>query len=543
MKAFLRITLLFASLFTVAVTASMAQRVIKGTVYMDGEPAAGITVEVHRGGSMMTSFDGLYEVEADSKSKWIKFVFIDETKKLDLDENSGDKIDFAFTGKIPSGIAEEESGVVSLKSAEELIAADDKDFKEMWSLYFQFFKQDDYKSSLPYWKKIYAIYPKASLNIYIHGIKMYESFIENAKTDAEKDKYLDELMKIYDKRIKYFNQNGYLLGRKGTALLEYKLHENRSQALEGEELKAVYKKAYEWLNVAIKEQANKTEIPILILYMQTTRALFKLGEIPKETVVINYEKCNTVINSVIDENADNVENAKIAQPYIEKIFGASGAADCEALVSILTPQFQEKSEDVEFIKRLLRRLRRANCDESELVEQATQRLYELEPSAEAAFNMARRYLKKNDIEKAKGYYKQAMEQETDQDLLATYYYEYGLFIFVKENALSEARNYARKALAINSDYCEANMLIGRIYVEATRTFEGSALEKSAVFWIVVDYFEKARHGEDCSMEAAPEISKYKKYFPNKEEAFMENLKAGQTYKVGGWINENTKVRF
>ena len=119
MKAFLRITLLFASLFTVAVTASMAQRVIKGTVYMDGEPAAGITVEVHRGGSMMTSFDGLYEVEADSKSKWIKFVFIDETKKLDLDENSGDKIDFAFTGKIPSGIAEEESGVVSLKSAEE----------------------------------------------------------------------------------------------------------------------------------------------------------------------------------------------------------------------------------------------------------------------------------------------------------------------------------------------------------------------------------------------------------------------------------------
>jgi len=99
MKAIIRITLLLASVVIVTFTSTQAQRVIKGTVYKDGEPAAGINVEVHRGGSMMTSFDGKYEVEADAKSKWIKFtsIALDETKRLDLDENSPDVINFPFT--------------------------------------------------------------------------------------------------------------------------------------------------------------------------------------------------------------------------------------------------------------------------------------------------------------------------------------------------------------------------------------------------------------------------------------------------------------
>ena len=228
---------------------------------------------------------------------------------------------------------------------------------------------------------------------------------------------------------------------------------------------------------------------------------------------------------------------------IEDIFGKSGAADCEALVNIFTPQFAEKGADAEFVKNMLRRLRRAKCDESELYKQATEKLYELDPSAEAAFNMAHTYLKLGDLEKAKGYYKQAMAQETDQELLSTYYYEYGLFIYAKENALSEARDYARKALAINANYCEANMLIGDIYVAATRSFQGTNLEKAAVFWVVVDYYNKARRNEDCAVDASQKAASYKKYFPNKEDAFMDGLQEGKAYKVGGWINESTTVRF
>nr|WP_321487361.1 hypothetical protein [uncultured Draconibacterium sp.] len=548
MKAILRISLLIAAVVMVGVTVAQAQRVIKGTVYMDGEPAAGITVEAHKGGEMMTSFDGKYEVEASDKTKYIRFTFIDESKKLDIEGKSGDVFDFAFSGSLPSegGDAVEETGEVNLSTLEELMKAQDKDFLNGLSLYTEFYKQKDYKSAIPHWQKLYNKYPKSTMNLYIHGSKIYEYLIENAKTDAERDKYIDKYMKLYDKRMKYFGDRGNVLGRKGTSWLKYKLSQDRDKAPEGEALKAIHKSAYEWLSESVKLQGDQTEPPVLLVYMQTTVALFKLGELPKEQVVKNYEECTSIANAIVDANED-ADKVKLTQetviPYIENIFGKSGAADCEALVNIYEPQYREKSNDADFIKSMLRRLGRANCTETELFGAATERLYELDPSAEAAFNMARRFLKKDDVEKAREYYQMAIDQETDNKLKASYLYERGLVRFTKDGNYVGARNDARKALQLDPDLCDANMLIANIYVAASQKFAGTALEKSAVFWLACDYFAKARRGEDCSIDAAENLRKYKAYFPNKEDAFMEGLQEGTTYHVGGWINENTKVRF
>jgi tetratricopeptide (TPR) repeat protein len=225
------------------------------------------------------------------------------------------------------------------------------------------------------------------------------------------------------------------------------------------------------------------------------------------------------------------------------IFGTSGAADCESLIRIYTPQFEEKSGDLDFLKTMLRRLARAGCDDSPLFFNASEKMYHLEPSAEAAFNMARMFVKQNDAEKAKTYYRQAMEQETDQSLLKDYNYEYALFIYAKENNFQEARNYARKALAIDPNHCKALMLIGDIYAASARSFSSDDFERSTVFWIAVDYFTKAKAGEDCFAEASKKANTYRGYFPNKETAFFQSIKEGDTYRVGGWINEVTRVRF
>ena len=544
MKAFFRIALLIAAVAFSAATTLQAQRVVKGTVYRDGEPAAGITVEVHRGGTMLTGFDGQYELEAHEKSKWIKFTYINDTKKLDIDDKQGNVFDFAWSGEIPSGDEEEETGEVVLKTAEELINEQDRDFMNTYSLYNEYYKQENYESALPHWKTVFNKYPKSIKNVYIQGAKIYDHFIENAETPEEREKYIDQLMKIYDKRIKYFGEKGYVLGRKATDFLDYKL--NTDTPPEGEALKETMKKGYEWLNQSIEEQQTETELPIFVLMMQTTRSLFKLGEIPKETVVRNFDKCNNLLNTIKSEAEEDkkLEDISKVQAYIEEIFGSSGAADCEALISIFQPQYEENKEDAEFIKGMLRRLGDANCDESQLFAQATERLYELEPSAEAAFNMARRYVQRDETERAKKYYQEAMDQETDDDLLAKYYYEYAYFIFAKENALSEARSYARKALDINADYCEALMLIGDIYVSASNSFGDDAFDKASVFWLAVDYFERARRaGQDCAIDASQKVSTYRKYFPNKEEAFFRDVQEGDSYKVGGWINETTTARF
>ncbi len=546
MKAFSRTTLLFFSIVLLSATGLMAQRVIEGTVYMDGKPAPGITVEANKGGSAFTDFDGKYKVEADTKTKWLRFTSADGTsKKVELDENSGDHLDCALTGEIPSGDKDNEGSGVNLKSHDELIQAGNKDYMNQFSLYTEFYKQDDIKSAYPHWKIIYDKYPASSVNVYIHGTKIYEYLIEHAKTDEEKDKLLDDMMKMYDKRIKYFGEKGFVLGRKAISLLEYNITK-RTNPLEGQALTEVLKKAYEWLDTSVSEQGAKAELPTLVLLMNTSISLFRLGELPKETVVKNYERCNTILTEIIanDKDPDIVKSAKEeVQPYIETKFGESGAADCEALVNIYTPQFEEKQNDAEFIKSMLRKLIKAKCDNSELVEKATVRLYDLEPSAEAAFNLAHSYYLKDDIENAKKYYRQAIDQEKDPKLLATYYYEYGALLYGKDKNFQEAREMERKAISLDPTLCKAYMLIGDIYVATSRTFSDDDFEKATVFWVAVDYYNKARAYDECAVDAAGKISEYKKYFPNKEEAFMKTLQEGASYKVGGWINETTKVRF
>ena len=549
MKNVIRKTIFLATIIIAGITTLQAQRVIKGTVYMDGEPAAGVTVEVHKGGTMTTSFDGKYEVEADPKSKWIKFTPLatGESVREDIENLQGDVFDFAVTGSLPSegGAKEQTSGEVDLRSADELIKAGDDNFKNEYSLYNEFYKQEDYKSAMPHWKKLLAQYPKSTQNLYIQGAKMYEYMIDHASNDAERDKLLAEYMKLHDTRIKYFGQEGYVLGRKGTAWYNFKLHKINGDMPEGDELKQIHKTGYEYLKKSVDLQGSETEPPVLVLLMQSTVALFKLGELPKETVVQNYEKCTQIANAIIAKNEDakTVEVTRTqVLPYIDELFGKSGAADCDVLVKIYSNEFDQKKNDIEFIKTMLRRLGRANCTESDLFSEGTERLYELEPSAEAAYNMARRYLRNNEMDKAKEYYQMAIDQETDNELLATYYYQRGV-LHLSEGQYQAAVQDAKKAFSLNPDLCEANMLIGNIYVAASSKFPGKDIEKAAVFWVACDYFEKARRSEDCSIDAASNISKYRKYFPNKEEAFMENLKEGATYHVGGWINENTRVRF
>ena len=538
MKASIRKSVLLI-IFTAMVIGATAQRVITGTVYREGKPAAGVMVVGHKcSDSFYTSFDGKYQLNADAKSKWIKFSYADETKKLDIEGNTKNVIDFSFDGKMPTESKGSDAPI--LKSRAELLKEQNKDYIKELSQYDEFYKQKDYKSALPHWNTLYKKYPKSSLNVYIQGLKMHEVMLSKAATQADKDKLIDKILEIYDARMEHFQQSGYVKGRKGNFWFKHKLLDEN---MDIDKLKSVHKKGYAWLEESINKQGNKAEIPTTVVFMQSTNFLFKNEEISKETVIKNYEKCTAIVDNFIGENPGD-ETAQKSKEAIEKIFGLSGAADCEALVNIYAPQFEENAGDADFIKNMLRKLNRAGCDNSELFATATEKLYELDPSGEAAFNMARRFLKKDETEKADEYYKMALDQLDDQELLEACNLEYATFIFFKKKDLQLSRSYAKKALAINPKNCQALMLIGNIYLQASSKFEGDEFQKSTVFWVAVDYFNKARRaGDECTSEAATHASKYRAYFPNKEEAFFNGLEEGKNYTVGGWINEVTKVRF
>lgn len=397
------------------------------------------------------------------------------------------------------------------------------------SLYSEFYKQKNYVDALVPWRWVFTNCPASSKNMYIHGGNIIEYQIKKAKDAAVKEKYIDTLLMVYDQRIKYFGQEGFVLGRKGVDLFKYR--ENDVQT------------AYDYLYKSLQTQGKKTEAAVLLTLMQTTILLNKDGKVTKEVGVENYAKISDAIDAQILEKPDN-ENLTKAKQSIDELFANCPFSDCEALINTFTPKFTQNPTDATLLKNITRLLDKKNCTDSQLFFDASEKLYEIEPSAEAALNMGRMARKKNEFSKASKFYLQAIEAQTDAEAKAQYYLELADLNFKDLNQYQQARTYALKALELKSNLGKAYLIIGLAYASSTKTCGDNDCTQRAVYWVAVDKFIKAKNVDPSVAEDANRlISTYSSNFPGKEACFFYNITEGQSYTVGCWINETTTVRF
>jgi Tfp pilus assembly protein PilF len=106
-----------------------------------------------------------------------------------------------------------------------------------------------------------------------------------------------------------------------------------------------------------------------------------------------------------------------------------------------------------------------------------------------------------------------------------------------------ARDNSKLAISQDPNNGTAYMLIGNAY--AGQKISNNELENQAVYWVAVDYFRKAKEIDPSLASRVNEsIGLCEKVYPTKKELFFLNiLEEGVSYKVAGWINENTTVRF
>jgi hypothetical protein len=82
-----------------------------------------------------------------------------------------------------------------------------------------------------------------------------------------------------------------------------------------------------------------------------------------------------------------------------------------------------------------------------------------------------------------------------------------------------------------------------VYAHYSKNYGESDFDHVTLYWLAVDYYEKAKRVDPEVFAAANEkINTYRRYFPDKENLFFQGFQEGQSYKIGSWINETTKVR-
>ena len=391
----------------------------------------------------------------------------------------------------------------------------------------EFVKIKVYDYAYDPWKACFENCHGSSKYIYIQGAKNLKHKIENAETDEDKKNYLDMLMQLYDKRAEYFQEEGYCLGKKGLDLIKYD--------------QEAIKTSYEYLKKSVELDGKEVDDAVAATLMTASTVLMQRGEIDPAELINNYVVTMEALNAKLKETRLKDRTEKAIE-NVEKTFAESGAADCESLVNIFTPKYETGKTDVEFLKKLTKMLDEADCKETELFAKASESLYSLEPSSEAAANLAKLFALRDELDKAASYYTEAIGHETDPIVKSEYNFQLGAIAF-KNKEYPSAAKYAKLALGDNPNYGDAYILIGNSYAASSSDCGNSNFEKAAVYWVAVDKFAKAKSVDPGVAEKANElIGRYSNYFPNNEDAFFVGYTDGQAYTVGCWINENTTVR-
>lgn len=404
------------------------------------------------------------------------------------------------------------------------------------SLYREFFKQwkaSDYKSEtvkdvIEPWRWVFLNCPKGTQNTYIDGVKIVSYMIENAKTPALKDKYIDTLMMVYDQRIKYFGKEGYVLGRKGVDLFTYR----------PKDIEEIYKD----LKKSVELEGDNTAGPVLVWYMNAAVNMAKEGKADSAVIFDTYDISTVIIDHNIKKNEsvpEEKKNWEIIQGNIELIL--EPFATCTDLVKIYRKKFTETPNDVVLLKKINTILDDKKCQTDPLYFETTKRLYELEPSPASAYMIGKMLLNEGKYAESIDYLKEAEKMGDTTALQKSYKYIAQAYRVL--NNFPAARTYALKSAALNPHDGDPYMMIGDMYAESAKDCGTNDLTSRAAYWTAVDKYIKAKQVDPSIVaEADKKISAYSVYFPTTSTIFFYALKEGDTYKVECWINEDTKIR-
>ncbi len=405
------------------------------------------------------------------------------------------------------------------------------------SLYQDYYKQKQYGESLKYWKNVFEICPKCSKSIYVKGAKLYARQIKANKANKElKNKLVDTLMMVYDARIEHFGERGFVLGRKAADLSKY----NPNAAAE----------AYAMFEESLELQGNDMEAGALVYMYQTRYNMYRKKLCTKEDVINLYPK----LKAIADYNVKNSTREKTKVNYQKSgdnlLQFFKQVADCEDLVKAFKPKFEKDPDNVEQLKEILSLLNTKECDEFDFYIDVAKKLQEKEPSALAAWSIANWYVKKSDCSSAIKYYDEAYnlaDQMEDKAEINPFKAKAALrsgLCLLSSAQYASAKNKALKALAADPNSGEAYMMIGDAYLGGAGSWGENECQKRAGYWAAVDKYQTAAaKNAELRTSVNNKIAKAKSRYPEKSECFFHNIQEGSDIKIGGWINETTKVRF
>lgn len=391
----------------------------------------------------------------------------------------------------------------------------------------------DMDAGLAAWRELTKICPQGSPNIYVWSNTAIEDKISKAKSAEEKGKYVDTLLMNYDLRLQHFPQRfkaDDVALRKAVALT------NNTPDRHEQILSAIEK----YLGLA----GDNADVNMISQAFQQVKLMHEKKQKTTDDVMSAYDKYSALIDSKLAKKPNDADLMKVKGEVDGMFITIPELSSCDNLIAIYQPKFEANKTDAELLKKIVFTLEGRKCQESQLFSDAAEALYKVEPSEKAAMALVTLFILKEDYNKAIEYLNNTInivDSKTDKSKLEM---QLATLYLTKMNNSSQAMKYARAAIADDPTNGNAQMIIATVYAKMAAGSNCGELDSKAVFWVVVDAFNKAKQLDpSIADEVNKSIYQFSQYFPTKEDIFMNGLSEGGSYTVNcGGLNERTTVR-
>ncbi len=420
----------------------------------------------------------------------------------------------------------------------------DRDIAETaYVLYRDFLKTNDYETAYAQWQTAYSLAPASNGRVkyqFDDGVKIYTHLFNSTEDSALKQKYVDTVMMIYDKRIECFGDPAYIDGRKA---FDY-YYTFRDYTTE-EETYALFKSAIDGKN-------EKADYFIINPFTKMLNDRFLEGKVPLAEAQKYAGKLLSALDYGTKNCGKNCEAWGIINSYspaiLESLEGVEDFYDCDYYSNKYYSLYQQNPEDCEIINKVYSRLLRGGCEANsalvvELKTAKDTKCY-TPPPAEGPLKLAYKAYTAGQYKEAVGHFDDFIQNTSDLDKKAKYNLVIAKIYYGDLKDFRKSRKYALEAAKSRSNWGEPYILIGKLYASSGPLCgPGTGWDSQIVTWPAIDKFKYAmKIDPSVSAEANKWIRTYQQYMPNKEDIFLRRKKVGDSFKVGCWIQENTVIR-
>ena len=245
--------------------------------------------------------------------------------------------------------------------------------------------------------------------------------------------------------------------------------------------------------------------------------------------------------SIIDNNVENADEEEAAsweetRSTVDNLLIKAVDVDEDFIVEQFSDIIKNKPNDLEGNKKAVKLFIIAKSTKNPLFLKAVENVFQTEPNAGMAKLVYRDAMRNKNWNKAVEYVNKAIKLDKDPKDKAQYYMHLAK-IEAGQGKYSSARSNAMKAAELDSKHTgDAYRTIGNLYMQSYQRCAGGDIVQDAGFAFAA-YEAYSKAGYQKGMTNA------KAYFPSVSDLFsLTKYKAGNSIKVGCWINRSATIR-